>query len=129
MRKRTVYLLPLLFMILLGLVLSPSPVTERMGLKGKIGGYSGIAWAQKNAEEGKGEQDSYYNQLMKQLRAKVDEWLKDLNQKIESEDITRFEVRFLEILRSVLEWVGEKIDTQIESEEKKPKKKIRGEEV
>jgi hypothetical protein len=59
----------------------------------------------------------------------VDGWLKDLNQRIESEDVTRFEVRFLEILRSVLEWVGEKIDAQIESGEKKPKKKTRGEEV
>jgi len=116
-------------MILLGLVLSPFPVPERMGLGGKIGGYSGIAWAQKNAEEGKGGQNSYYNQLMKQLRAKVDEWLRDLNQQIEGEDVTRFKVRFLEILRSILEWVGEKIDAQIESEEKKPKKKIRGEDI
>ena len=85
-----------------------------------------MAWAQ---NRGGGEQDSHYTQLMRQLRTKVDGWLKDLNQRIESEDVTRFEVRFLEILRSLLEWVGEKVDAQIESEEKKPKKKMRGEEV
>jgi hypothetical protein len=67
--------------------------------------------------------------MMKQFRMKVDEWLKDLNKRIESEDVTRFEVRFLEILRSILEWMGEKIDAQIESGEKKPKRKMRGEEV
>ncbi|MDP3015525.1 MAG: hypothetical protein Q8N70_00425, partial [Deltaproteobacteria bacterium] len=88
-----------------------------------------IVWAQNIGGEGKGEQDSHYVQMMRQLRTKVDGWLKDLNQRIEREDVTRFEVRFLEILRSVLEWVGEKIDAQIESGEKKPKKKTRGEEV
>jgi hypothetical protein len=129
MKKRIIYLSPLLFIILLGLILNPLPIPEWIGLKGKIGVYSGIAWAQRNKEEGRGEQDSHYNQVMKQLRAQVDEWLKDLNQKIESEDVTRFEVRFLEILRSILEWVGEKIDSQIESEERKPKKKIKGEDV
>jgi hypothetical protein len=52
----------------------------------------------------------------------VDAWLKSLNEKIEREDITRFEVRFYEILRNILEWVKEKIDSKIESlEEKKPK--------
>jgi hypothetical protein len=88
-----------------------------------------MVWAQNTGGEGKSEQDSHYVQVMKQLRTKVDGWLKDLNQRIESEDVTRFEVRFLEILRSVLEWVGEKIDNQIESGEIKPKKKTRGGEV
>ena len=75
----------------------------------------------------KGETDTYYIQLLKQLKEKVDGWLKDLNERIESEDVTRFEVRFLEILRNILEWVKEKIDSKIESsEEKKPEKKERG---
>ncbi len=84
------------------------------------------AWAQ---EPGKGEQDSHYIQLMKQLKIKVDDWLKDINQRIEKEDVTRFEVRFLEILRSLLEWIGEKIESQIEAGEKKPKKRTRGEDI
>jgi hypothetical protein len=129
MRKRIVYLSPVLFMILLGLVLNPFSISEQIRFKKAKGVCSGIAWAQRNAEGGRGEQESHYTQLMRQLRMKVDEWLKDLNKRIESEDVTRFEVRFLEILRSFLEWVGEKIDAQIESDEKKPKRKIKGEEV
>jgi len=126
MEKRIVYFLPLLFIILLELILSPLHITERMGLRKTDGGHIGTAWAQ--TAEGE-KQDSHYTQLMRQLRTKVDGWLKDLNQRIESEDVTRFEVRFLEILRSFLEWIGEKIDAQIESGEKIPKKKTKGEEV
>ena len=126
MRKRNKYILPLLVIILLGLILSPLHLSSRLGQENPKRIESGMAWAQNTKEEG---QESHYVQLMRQLRTKVDGWLKDLNQRIESEDVTRFEVRFLEILRSVLEWVGEKIDTQIESGEKKPKKKTRGEEV
>ena len=78
--------------------------------------------AQDTEKEGKG--DSYSIALLKQMREKVDAWLKSLNEKIEREDITRFEVRFYEILRNILEWVREKIDARIESsEEQKPKKK------
>jgi hypothetical protein len=49
---------------------------------------------------------------------KLDEWLKKLNDRIESEDVTRFGVRFLEIIRNILEWVKEKVDAKIESYEK-----------
>ncbi len=71
--------------------------------------------------------DSHYIQLLKKIKEKLDEWLKSLNERIEKEDITRFEVRFLEILRSVLEWVKGKIEAKIESsKEKKPPKKRRG---
>jgi len=129
MRKRNKYILPLLVIILLGLILSPLHLSGRLGQEKPERIQSGMVWAQNRGGEGKGEQDSHYTQLMRQLRTKVDGWLKDLNQRIESEDVTRFEVRFLEILRSLLEWVGEKIDAQIESGEKKPKKKTRGEEV
>lgn len=129
MRERNKYILPLLVIILLGLILSPLHLSGRLGQEKPERIESGMVWAQNRGEEGKGEQDSHYAQVMKQLRMKVDAWLKDLNQRIESEDVTRFEVRFLEILRSFLEWVGEKIDAQIESGEIKPKKKTRGEEV
>jgi hypothetical protein len=61
------------------------------------------------------------------LREKVDAWLKSLNERIEREDITRFEVRFYEILRNILEWVKEKIDAKIKSsEEQRSKKKEKG---
>lgn len=104
MRKWIVSFLPVLFFVLSGLILS------------------GTAWTQ--GAEGE-TQESHYVQMMKQFRAKVDAWLKDLNERIESKDITRFEARFLEIFRGILEWVGEKIDNQIESGEQKTRKKKR----
>lgn len=75
-------------------------------------------------EEQKGEADPYTVSLLKQLREKIDGWLKSINERIEKEDITRFEVRFLEILRSILEWVRGKIDSKLESlKEKGPPKR------
>jgi len=75
-------------------------------------------------EEKKGETDPHLILVLKELSKKLDEWLKKLNERIESEDITRFEIRFLEILRNFLEWVKEKVDAKIESAEKeKPIKK------
>jgi len=77
-------------------------------------------------EEKKGETDPHLILVLKELQKKLDEWLKKLNDRIESEDITRFEVRFLEILRNILEWIKEKVDAKIESSEKgKPIKKER----
>jgi hypothetical protein len=77
---------------------------------------------------GKKEQpDPHLILVLKSLREKLDEWLKSINDRIESEEITRLEVRFLEVLRSILEWVREKVDAKIESSEKeKPQKKERG---
>lgn len=86
----------------------------------------GIAWAQREEKE---VQETHYIQLMKQLKIKVEGWLKALNERIESEEVTRFEVRFLEILRSLLEWVGEKIEGEIESGKKRPPRKIKEEDV
>ncbi len=81
-----------------------------------------IALAQGTEKEGK--EDTYSIALLKQMREKVDAWLKSLNEKIEREDITRFEVRFYEFLRNILEWVKEKIDAKIDSsEEQKPKRR------
>jgi hypothetical protein len=75
-------------------------------------------------EEKKGETDPHLILVLKEIQKKLDEWLKSLNERIESEDITRFEVRFLEILRNILEWIKEKVDAKIESSEKeKPIKK------
>jgi hypothetical protein len=77
---------------------------------------SRIVLAQDAEKEGKG--DTYTIALLKQVKEKVDGWLKSLNEKIEKEEITRFEVRFYEFLRNILEWVKEKIDAKIDSSEK-----------
>ena len=72
----------------------------------------------------KGEADPHMLQVLKEIQKKLDEWLKKLNDRIESEDVTRFGVRFLEIIRNILEWVKEKVDAKIESyEREKPIKK------
>jgi hypothetical protein len=66
----------------------------------------------------KGERDPHMLQILKEIQKKLDEWLKSLNETIESEDVSRFKIRFLEILRNILEWVKEKVDAKIESSEK-----------
>ncbi len=66
-------------------------------------------------EEKQEPEDTAFIQVLRAVSAKLDEWLKDLNERIEREDITRLEVRFLEILRNILEWIKEKIDAKIES--------------
>jgi hypothetical protein len=75
-------------------------------------------------DEGKKEDtDPHMLQVLKEIQRKLDEWLKSINERIESEDVTRFEVRFLEILRSVLEWAKEKVDAKVESSEReKPRR-------
>jgi hypothetical protein len=76
-------------------------------------------------EEGgkKGEKDTFMIDLLKQLKQIIDGWLKSINEEIENEDVTRFKVRFLEILRSVLEWLKEKIDSWLETSEKDMREK------
>ena len=73
------------------------------------------------------EMESHGTQLLRRIQEVLDGWLKSLNERIENEDVTRFEVRFLEILRSILEWVKEKVDASLESSrEKEGEKKGRG---
>jgi hypothetical protein len=70
-------------------------------------------------DEGKKEQtDPPLILVLKRLREKLDEWLKSINGQIESENVSRLKVRFLEILRSILGWVREKVDAKITSSEK-----------
>jgi hypothetical protein len=65
--------------------------------------------------------------VLKRLRKKLDEWLKSINDRIESEEITRLEVRFLEILRSILGWARGRVDAKIRSSEKRhPQKNEKG---
>ena len=74
--------------------------------------------------EEKKEEDPQYIALLKQIKERVDGWLKSLNERIEREDVTRLEVRFLEILRNILEWVKEKVDSKLESSKgRQPKKR------
>ena len=74
----------------------------------------------------KGEEDSQFIQVLKGFQEIVDGWLKSLNERIEKKDETGFEVRFLEILRNILEWVKEKIDGQIESMRREQQRRERG---
>jgi len=126
MKKWTGPLLCLLLTLILGTCIifgSFSFFKETMPEKTKLEGYRMILVQ----EEGKkGETDPHMLQILKEIQKKLDEWLKKLNDRIESEDVTRFEVRFLEILRNIVEWVKEKVDAKIESSEKeRPIKKER----
>ena len=77
----------------------------------------------KEGEEKGGGKDTFTIDLLRQLKQIVDGWLKSINEKIENEDVTRFKVRFLEILRSVLEWLKDKIDSWLETSEKDMREK------
>ena len=77
----------------------------------------------KEGEEKGGGKDTFTIDLLRQLKQIVDGWLKSINEKIENEDVTRFKVRFLEILRSVLEWLRDKIDSWLETSEKDMREK------
>ncbi len=69
-------------------------------------------------DEKTGEADPHMLLVFKEIQKKLDEWLKSINERIESQEVTRFEVRFLEVLRNILEWIKEKVDAKIESGEK-----------
>jgi uncharacterized protein (DUF927 family) len=114
-------------MLGIGLVSGSFPFSKKTMVKEvKLEGYR-MTPTQEEKEERTGETDPHLILVLKELQKKLDEWLKKLNDRIESEDITRLEVRFLEILRNILEWIKEKVDAKIESSEKaKPIKKERG---
>jgi len=122
MKKWFGFLISLLLIIgMVSVSLAPSILKKTKPEGGKSEGYRIILIQN---EEKKGETDPHMLQILKEIQKKLDEWLKSLNERIESEDVTRFEVRFLEILRNILEWIKEKIDAKVESSEKEiPKKK------
>ena len=125
MKKWIVPLLSLLLIAVLLLISSPFSIFKPSITKKENGEKPGILLTQ---DEGKKEQTNPHLILvLKRLREKLDKWLKSVSDRIESESITRLEVRFLEILRSILGWVREKVDAKIESSEReKPQKKERG---
>ena len=88
----------------------------------KKGGRVVLAQHREGTEK-RGEKDTFMIDLLKQLKQIVDGWLKSVNEKIEKEDVARFKVRFLEILRSILEWIKEKLDSWLETSEKDMREK------
>jgi len=113
MKKWIVPLLSLLLITLLLLVSSPFNIFEASMTKKGSEEKPRILLTQ---DERKGEKtDPHFILVLNRLREKLDEWIKSLNDRIENQDITRLEVRFLEILRSILEWVRERVDAKIES--------------
>ena len=74
-----------------------------------------------NAE--KEDSDADWTRLLKEIQEKLNAWLKSINERIESQDVSRIEVRFLEVLRNILEWIKEKVDAKIEDSKGKPVKK------
>jgi hypothetical protein len=125
MRKWIVPLLSLLLIAVLLLISSPFNIFKASMAKGRREERPKILFTQ---DERKEEQtDSHLILVLKRLREELDEWIKSLSDRIESEEITRLEVRFLEILRSILGWVREKVDAKIRSSEKeKPKETHQG---
>ena len=77
-------------------------------------------------DRGNQDDDSNMIQLMKGLQEMLDGWLKSINERIDREDVTRLEVRFLEILRSILEWTKEKVDRELESLREQQQRRERG---
>jgi hypothetical protein len=126
MKKWIGPLISLLLILILGIGLvfgSFSNLKQTLHGKTKTDGYPVILVQD---EKEKGDADPHMLQILKEIQKKLDEWLKKLNDRIESEEVTRFGVRFLEIIRNILEWVKEKVDAKIESYEKeKPIKKDR----
>jgi hypothetical protein len=123
--KKWVGLLISLFLILvigIGSVSGSFSIPKKM--TPQVAKSEGCQFVSIQDEGEKGERDPHMVQILKEIQKKLDEWLKSLNETIESEDVSRFKVRFLEILRNILEWVKEKVDAKIESSEKeKPIKK------
>ncbi len=62
-----------------------------------------------------GDADPYMLRIWMEIQRKLDKWLRRLNDRIEKEDVTRFGVRFLEMIRNILEWAKEKVDARVES--------------
>jgi len=120
MKKWIAPSLSLLLIALLLLISSPFNTFKASMNAKESGERPGILLPQ---GEGKKEQVApHFILVLKRLRKTLDEWQESINDRIENENITDLEVRFLEILRSMLEWVSEKVDAKIESSERgKPK--------
>jgi hypothetical protein len=118
MKKWIGLLISLLLILMLGMAFvsgSFSNLKQRSPGKTRTEGYTRILIQD---EKEKGDTDPYMLQIWKEIQKKLDDWLRKLNDRIESEDVTRFGVRFLEMIRNILEWIKEKVDARIESYQK-----------
>jgi len=118
MKKWIGPLISLLMILILGIAFvsgSFSNLRQTSPGKTKTEGYTIIPIQD---EKEKGDADPHMLQVWKEIQKKLDEWLTKLNDRIESEDVTRFGVRFLEMIRNILEWLKEKVDAKVESYEK-----------
>jgi len=118
MKKWIGPLISLLMILILGIAFvsgSFSNLRQTPPGKTKTEGYTIIPIQD---EKEKGDADPHMLQVWKEIQKKLDEWLTKLNDRIESEDVTRFGVRFLEMIRNILEWLKEKVDAKVESYEK-----------
>ncbi len=118
MKKWIGPLISLLLILVLGIGLvfgSFSNLKQALHGKTETDGYSVLPVQDEKEKE---DADPHLLQILKEVQKKLDEWLRKLNDRIEREDVTRFGVRFLEIIRNILEWVKDKVDAKIESYEK-----------
>jgi len=109
-----------LFIGMVSISISPNIFKKTMPTGMRSGGYQTILVQNEEKEGKKGETDPHLILILKEIQKKLDEWLKKLNERIESEDITRFEIRFLEILRILREKLNEwlkSLNDRIESED------------
>jgi hypothetical protein len=115
------------FLLVLVLVFLTWPFlpSEQTVLLGREGEERPLILTQEKKDDRR-EEDSHFVQILQNFQEMVDGWLKSLNERIEREDVTRFEVRFLEILRNILEWVKEKLDEQIDSARDQKQRKEKG---
>ena len=124
MKKWSGLLLSVLLMIVMILISGPFDLFKwSISKEGEGKGQNMILTQRTEGDEKREEADPHFIQVLKKLRDQLDVWLKSLNDRIENEDVTRFEVRFLEILRSILEWIREKVDSKIESSEGKERER------
>ncbi len=125
MKKWVFPILSVLFVLVLVFLSSPShPFKVSVSSREPAENMRPLAMRQIADEEKREESDPYWLQLLVQIQQQLDEWLKSLNDRIESKDVSKIEVRFLEVLRNMLEWAKEKVDAKIESSKGKgPRKK------
>ena len=127
MKKWIVPILSVLLVFVLIYLSVPSNSFKVTVSKGDRGRDARITLAQNTEKEDSG---ADWTRLLKEIQEKLNTWLKSINERIDSQDVSRIEVRFLEVLRNILEWVKEKIDAKIEGSKGKPvKKKGRVEEI
>ena len=97
----------------LGLIFSSDPMSNKEKYRRTQPGKYQILPAQDENEDVK--IDSHLFRILIKLQNRMDEWLNTLNESMEKEDVSLFKVRFLEVLRNILEWGKEKVDAKIES--------------